>query len=203
MRRISYTARLAQEAQQTAEVEVILVVIEHPDLEGGVLRLSSDPTVRISLEPLMYGTISTWRQEVGLPLLTEEDVVVLTDEDIVVGVDEGQGEDAGSSYLFVMMDALVPDEKDDAPAQASLILENLDSGVSEVMTSTSVMAVCHIAIVLASSPNLVEAEWSELKLESADIDSGQVVMRLTTESVYDEPYPAPRMTKERLPGLHR
>lgn len=204
MRRVSYNSRLAQEAPQSDEIEVVLVIIEHPDIEGGVIRLSSDPGTRVSVEPLLYGTLSTWRTETGEPLLTADDEPLLTDDDEQIYIDEGEDIVVdGEPFLFTMMDAIVPDEKDDAPSQASLVLEILDSAVGEILTSTTVQAICHMAVVMASSPKTVEGEWSDLKMTSADVDAGQAVLRFSTESLYDEPWPADRMTKERFPGLHR
>ncbi|TIY07279.1 MAG: hypothetical protein E5V16_21390, partial [Mesorhizobium sp.] len=60
MRRVSLNARLAIDQVATDELEVVLVMIEHPLLEEPV-RLSSDNADRISVEPLMCGTRSTWR----------------------------------------------------------------------------------------------------------------------------------------------
>lgn len=174
-RRVSYNARISQEAQQSDEIEVVLIIIEHPDLDGGILRLTSayDPDRRISLEPLLYGMYSTWRTGDGSP------------------------------FLFTIMEAIIPDEKDDAPSQASLVLELLDSDVGEILTSTTVQATCHMAVVLASSPDVVEAEWLDMLMTGADVDSGQAVLRFSTESLYDEPATASRMVKQNFPGLHR
>ncbi|MER8817166.1 DUF1833 family protein [Mesorhizobium sp. M0074] len=172
MRRVSLNARLALDQVATDELEVVLVIIEHPLLDTPV-RLSSDNADRISVEPLMYGTRSTWR--------TEDD----------------------SPFLFIMLDALVPDEEDDAPAQASLVLEILDSDIADILTSTTVQATCHMAIVLASSPDNVEAEWIGMLMTGADGDSGQVSLKFSMEPITEEPYPADRMTKERFPGLHK
>jgi hypothetical protein len=53
----SMSLRRAAFGEQTGEVPVVLATITHPDLVAPV-RLSSDPTVRLSVEPLRYGTIS-------------------------------------------------------------------------------------------------------------------------------------------------
>lgn len=172
MRRVSLNARNALDRDASDEIEVTAIIIEHPLLEEPV-RLSSDPTVRLSVDPLSYGTLSTWRTENGAP------------------------------FKFILMDALVPDDNDDAPAQASLVLEVLDSSIAEILSSTTVQATCHMAIVLASSPDLVEAEWIGLQMTGGDIDSGQAALRFSMDALYDEPYPADRMTKDRYPGLHR
>lgn len=172
MRRVSITARTALDQQLTDEIEVVLVKIEHPVLDEPV-RLSSDPTERLSIEPLICGTRSTWR--------TADD----------------------SPFLFTMMDALVPDETDDGSAQGSLVLQVLDSDIAAVLTSTTVPATCHMAIVLASSPDVVEAEWAGLQHTDSDGDSGEIVLRFSQEALFEEPYPSDRMTKQRFPGLHR
>jgi hypothetical protein len=57
MTTISLTARLAFNAAATDELMVALVTISHEDWEEPV-RLSSDPTQRLSLDPLRYGTVS-------------------------------------------------------------------------------------------------------------------------------------------------
>lgn len=172
-RTLSLNARIAQEAQESAEVDVVLVKITHADIPGGSLRVSSDPTEQISTEPVAYGTYSTWLTAGGEP------------------------------FYWTVMDIITPDEKDDAPSEAMLAFQLLDSEIGAILTSTTVQATCDIAVVKASSPNVIEAEWRNLLLTGADIDSGQAVLRMSNESLYDEPYPADRMTKDRFPGLHR
>lgn len=53
------SARLSQVlfAEQTGEVVAALVTIAHPQL-GTTLRFSSDATVRLTTDPLVYGTVS-------------------------------------------------------------------------------------------------------------------------------------------------
>lgn len=54
---ISLTTRQAMNASSTAEVEVVLATITHQNLVTPVY-LSSDPTLRLSTDPLYYGTRS-------------------------------------------------------------------------------------------------------------------------------------------------
>jgi hypothetical protein len=56
-RTISLTFRGAMYDPQTEEIPIVLITIEHDDIEGA-LRLSSDPTERLSDTPLQYGTVS-------------------------------------------------------------------------------------------------------------------------------------------------
>ena len=54
---LSLSLREALNAERSDEVAVALVTITHPDLDAPVL-LSSDPTQRITIDPLVYGTVS-------------------------------------------------------------------------------------------------------------------------------------------------
>lgn len=170
MRIVSLNARLAADAIASQEVDVVLWHITHPDLDEPV-RLSTDPTERLSLEPLRYGTRSTW--------LTED----------------------GSPFLFVLADALVPDDKADAPATAKLFLSNLDNSVASVLRSFTEPATVDMAVVLASSPDLVEVETLGLKLVTSEGSGDQVVLDLSREKLTAEPWPSGRMTRSRFPGI--
>ncbi len=68
---------------------------------------------------------------------------------------------------------------------------------------TLTRATVDLAIVLASSPDLVEAEWRGLKLMTAEGDAGDVTFTFSREPLSQEPYPADRMTRQRFPGLIR
>lgn len=57
MRSISLNFRRALYAQESGEVPVFLLTITHPSLSDPIL-LSTDPTARITTDPLVYGTIS-------------------------------------------------------------------------------------------------------------------------------------------------
>ncbi|QND45196.1 hypothetical protein HB780_05420 (plasmid) [Rhizobium lusitanum] len=174
MRRVSLNARLAQDAQNTSEIYVALFCIEHSMLDSPV-RLSTDPTERLQNEPLMYGTRSTWL-----------DANTVTDP-----------------YLFVLASTVLPSDLDDAPAEGNIVLENVDNDIAKLLRSFSDLATIHIAVVLASSPSLVEAEYQNLKITSATINAGEVTLSFSRENVEEEYVPAGRMTKNRFPGLHR
>ncbi len=174
MRRLSLNQRLAQDAIGSEEIEVALFIIEHPMLDEPV-RLSTDNTERLTDDPLAYGTRSTW---MGSNPITEP-------------------------FLFVIASAVVPSDLDDAPAAASFVLENVDNDIAKLLRSFTSLATIHMAVVLASSPNLIEAEFQDMKIVSADMDAGEVIIDFSREDIEEEHYPAGRMTKDRFPGLHR
>jgi hypothetical protein len=170
---VSLNMRLSQDAMNTDEVEVVLVKLTHPDLEAPV-RLSSDPTVRLSVDPLIYGTRSTWQT------------------------------DDGSPFQFVLMSTILPDDVEDAPQAATLVLEVVDKDMAAPLrTFVHMEAKVDLAVVLAGSPDVVEAEWLGFDLIGADGDSGQITLSISRDALETEPFPARRMTRDTAPGLHR
>lgn len=174
MRRLSLNARLAQDAEGSAEIETALILIEHPELAEPI-RLSTDNTERISDDPLYFGTRSTWR---GSNPITEP-------------------------FLFVVASAILPGDAEDEPASARIVLENLDADMVELVRSFTDPADISIAVVLASSPDLVEAEFTGLRLVSAEITAGEITLALSRDEIELEMFPPGRMTRLNFPGLHR
>lgn len=172
MRRVSLTARTATDAIASDEVEVMLVMISHPALEAPV-RLSTDPTERLSIDPLAYCTRSTWQTSDGSP------------------------------FLFVLMSTTLPDDQEDQPQAATLMLEAVDHDMAKVLRSTIERARVDIAVVLASAPDTVEAEWLGLELVSSEGDAGEIRLSISRDPITSEPYPSRRMTRFAFPGLHR
>lgn len=137
------------------------------------ILLSTDNDERLSDEPLYYGTRSTWRS------------------------------DRKRDYLWIVASTLLPSDLDDAPASAMIILENLDRRMAEIVRSFTDPATVHLAVILASSPDLVEAEYTDLLLTSAVINAGEITLSISREEIESEYMPGGRMTAQTFPGLHR
>ncbi|CAM5658761.1 hypothetical protein MAUB1S_11472 [Mycolicibacterium aubagnense] len=180
-RAISLNAARQIDATATDALAVFLVIIEHIDL-AEPLRISSNNADRISTEPLTYGTRSTYGNNT-LP--------------------DGPNKDTPKPFYFTGMQVIPPDDEDDTEPTATLVVDVLDTDIVGLLTSTTVPATGRIAIVMGDTPNLVEIETIGLTLKSANGDWGQVALKLSMADLYDEPFPATRMSKERFPGLHR
>ncbi|MEP1253424.1 MAG: hypothetical protein ABJI29_01625, partial [Alphaproteobacteria bacterium] len=141
-----------------------------------IVRLSTDPTERISLEPLVYGTRSSWL-----------DADPTDDEEV---------------FQFVLVSVLLPDDQETAPPAARLAIEGVDNELAEVLRSTLLRADVSLAVVLASSPDVIEQEWLNFKLVSAEGSGESIQLSITRNPLTEEPWPAGRMTRERFPGLH-
>lgn len=178
---LSLNAARQVDAVATDSVPVFLVIIEHVDLVEP-LRISSDNADRLSTEPLTYGTLSTFGND-SLP--------------------DGPNKNTKKPFYFVGMQVIPPDDEEDVEPTATLVVDVLDADIVGLLTSTTIAATGRIAIVMADTPNLVEIETVGLTLKSANGDWGQVALKLSMKDLYDEPFPATRMSKERFPGLHR
>lgn len=173
MRRLSLNARLALDAAASDEIEAALFLIEHPDLVAPI-RLSTDNTERLSDDPLIYGTRSTWQ---GANPVTDP-------------------------YLWIIASAILPGDEEDAPASARVVLENLDSEMVTLLRSFTEPAEISIAVIMAASPNVIEAQWTGLRLTSAEVTGGEIVLALSRDEVELEPFPPGRMTGLNMPGVH-
>jgi hypothetical protein len=159
MRRISMNARQMQDEVSTDQIYVALFEITHPDMAGPI-RLSTDNADKFSEDPLVYCTRSTWR---GANPITDP-------------------------YLWTIASALLPSDMDDAPASASLVLENLDSEMVAICRSVKTPPTVNMAVVLASSPNLIEVEYLDLQILSADIDAGEITLAISRDEIESEPF---------------
>jgi hypothetical protein len=174
MRRVSLNARRAFDAQLSDQVEVALFRFEHSALAAPVL-LSTDPTVRLGTDPLTYGTRSAW-----------------------MGADP-----ASEPYLFVLASAEIPGDQEDAPAAGGLVLENVTNDIATQLRAIGTRATVHMAVVLAATPDVVEVEFRNLKLISAEGDASEVSLAISRQPIEEEYAPMDRMTRDRFPGLHR
>lgn len=171
MRTVSLNARTALEDIGSAEVEVALFSITHPSIDGAI-RLSTDPTTRLSDDPLQYGTISTW--------------------------DGGSAEDP---FLFILAAAGFPSDVEDAPSSTTLIVDNVDRRIADMLRALSGRATLHMAVVLASDPNVLEVEFRNMKIVSSDGNAQSITLQVSREPIEGESVPKDRFTKARFPGL--
>lgn len=174
MRRVSLTARMAHEEANSDEVLVMLIMVTHPSLAAPV-RVSTDPTERLSIEPPLMGTRSSW-----------------------MGADPDQ-----DPYLFAVTEAELPGDQEDAPAGFTLVLTTVDADVANLLTSFTDWATAHLALVFASQPDVVEEELRNAKLIVAEGGAGEIVLTFSRKPIEDETVPTDGYTKDRFPGLFR
>jgi len=174
MSRVLINARTAHDAATTDAVEVALFTIDHPSLDAPV-RLSTDPTERLSDAPLMYGTRSNW-----------------------FGADP-----ALEPFLFVLASTDLPSDLEDVPAAATIVLSNVDNRIAETLRSFTNRPTISMAVVMADSPNDIEVEFRGMMMIGSSGNAGEVTIEMSRAPVEEETVPMDRFTKQRFPGIYR
>ncbi|SDY55561.1 hypothetical protein [Citreimonas salinaria] len=172
-RLVSITARTHAEAQYSDEVEVLLIHIDHPELDAPI-RLSSDPTERLTTDPLTYGTRSAWKDS----------------------------DPATEPFRFIMASFEMPGDQEDAPAAFGITIDLFDATLVKAVRSFSTRATAALAVVYASAPDAVEVEYHGLEVIAADYGT-QVVIGASRKPIEEEEAVAHRITKARFPGMFR
>jgi hypothetical protein len=165
-RTLPLSVRRAVNAGVTADFVIVLVTITHAELPSAI-RLSSDPTKRISVDPLRYGTQS-----------------------------------GGLFYDFVLMSVSLPDDRAGSAASVTLTFENVAADMAKAVRAALTPATVDIKCVLASDPDVVEEQWSDLRGVQGNYDATQITYEVSRQAISNEPWPAHRMTQKRFPRLY-
>ena len=171
MRETSLNARHHFDDPYSSNTAIFLVKISHPDLSAPI-RISTDPSERLSLDPVTYGTKSTW----------------LTDDE--------------SPFLFVLASALWPDDVEGTPPTASVVIRSVGHDVIKILRSTTNRATVDFGVVLVETPNDIEAQFLGLELVSVEGDATEIILQFTGDNFYLEPWPHKIMSKEVCGGLY-
>lgn len=96
----------------------------------------------------------------------------------------------------------LPDENKDSIPKAKLEIQNIDRQIIDFLHSVATPPMITIEIILASTPNTVEASWSDLYVDDVQYDAQSVQLKLTYESVLDETFTSRRYDPADFPGLY-
>lgn len=133
--------------------------------------------------------VSVWR-------LSSDNAILLDAEEQLRGtVSRGQ------DYYFFPMGVSLPEEGEDASNVIQVTIDNVGRELTSLLKSTTTPAAITIEVVLASAPDLVEVEFPDFELASADVDVGTVVLSITVDTMASEPYPADNFTPGSFGGL--
>lgn len=161
----------AMHAQQTDEELILLVTIADPTNSQTPIRLCDNYVGR--LESLS------------------------SDSEIVYGTTS-----RGHDYLYLPLQIALPQEQETGVGQCSLQLNYVTAEaivlIREKLTQPTSVT---IELVLASSPNTVEASFSGFDITSASYNADQVTLDLSMVSLSREPFPCYNFTPGSFPGL--
>lgn len=154
-RTLSPAAVQAITAQETGEVFLLLLTIDHPDLA----------------QPIR---------------------VVRNGEDVT---------SRGNTYSACAFDVALPDERSDRPPRVQLVLDNVDRAITQALRPLTSPPTVTLEVVLASSPDTVEAGPYEFTVRNVVYDAHVVTAELAYEDVLNLRFPADRFTPNLFPGL--
>ena len=174
-RALSLNARAQQDAPCADDLPAVLIEITHPELETPI-RLSSDNADLISqsAEAQIRGTRSSWR-----------------------GADP-----ATEPFLFLPMGLEMPSDESDRPAAMRIVFDLFDAALPALLRTIADRAKANVAVVMASTPDLVEQAWLGLEMVGAGFGS-QVSIEMSREAIEEEGAPMHIVGKHRFPGLYR
>lgn len=109
----------------------------------------------------------------------------------------------GIVHGFVLMSAILPDDQKGTPPQSTLIFENVERDMANVVRSITpgTYATIDLTVVFAASPDVVEARFNRLRCVRASYDAAQVSLDVSREPFTSEPMPEGRMTSSAFPSL--
>lgn len=154
-RSLSLAARQGINAQETDEVFLLLLTLDHEDIA----------------EPIR---------------------VVNNMEDVI---------SRGDTYIAYPFEIALPDEDPESVARVTLRIDNVDREIVKSLRAIASPLSVALEVVMASSPDLVEAGPFNMTLVSAEYDALTVTGELAFEDVLNEPFPGHAYVPSDYPGL--
>jgi hypothetical protein len=105
----------------------------------------------------------------------------------------------GDVYLAFPFDIEFPGQDEENPGEARLVIDNIDRSIVNFIRTIFTPPVVSIEVVLASSPDTVEAGFYNMTLRNVSYDAKAVSGLLKFEDIVIEPVTF-AMTPERFPG---
>lgn len=108
----------------------------------------------------------------------------------------------GDVYAAFPFEVAMPAESGDAPSKAVLRIDNVDQSVITAIRSITTPPTATLSVILASSPDTIEAGPFEFTMREVDYDAQFVRAELHFEDILNEPFPADKYTPNNFPGLY-
>jgi hypothetical protein len=107
----------------------------------------------------------------------------------------------GDIYLPYAFRIALPGEFDDQLPSVQLEIDNVDRQILEGIRALPSAPTIVLALILASSPDVIEAGPFRFTLKAVDYDAQTISGTLAFEDTLNEPYPAIRFTPNYFPGI--
>lgn len=107
----------------------------------------------------------------------------------------------GQEYEYVIMGAILPDDIDGAPPKTTIMFANVAPDMAAPFLAISSPARLDLTVVMASSPDTIEAKHLNMRGVKSSYDADAVSLDISREPFTSEPWPAGRFSPSRFPGL--
>jgi hypothetical protein len=119
-----------------------------------------------------------------------------TDDDVVYGVTS-----RGNDYIFLPLQITLPTEEQTAAPRCTITINDVTRYLTPVIREINSAPSVTLELVLASSPNTVEASFPGFLMAGIQYNADTVTAELTVETLTSEPFPAHQFTPSSFPGL--
>jgi hypothetical protein len=106
-----------------------------------------------------------------------------------------------NSYIAFPFEINLPADSAENLSRISLKIDNVDRALVDAIRSITTPPTVTIEVILASSPDTVEAGPFEMTMENAVYDANTVQCNLAFEDVLNEPFPGGRFLPSTWEGL--
>ena len=106
--------------------------------------------------------------------------------------------DVYTAYPFLID---LPADIEDQLPQVELVIDNVDRSIIETIRTLTGPPAVTLSVVLADSPNTVEAGPFEMTLRTAEWDALTIRGNLQPQDILNEPYPGDAYTPQDFSGL--
>ena len=107
----------------------------------------------------------------------------------------------GNTYVAYPFDLVLPDDPEEGVSKGRLIIDNVHRDIIQFVRNLPSAPKVTIRIVLASNPDVIEAEFPNFELVNIQYDALTVSGDLSIRSFMSEPYPGDSFTPSLFPGL--
>ncbi len=107
----------------------------------------------------------------------------------------------GDTYIAYPFEIALPDEDPDSVARVTLRIDNVDREIVKNLRAISSPLSVGLEVIMAASPDTVEAGPFNMTLVSAEYDALTVTGELAFEDVLNEPFPGHGYVPSEYPGL--
>jgi len=152
-------------------------------------------------------TISTglirdaWSPESNLPLVLLE----ITHDDLVDPIylvnNKTNITSNSNEYIGYPFDIILPDSKDDTPPTAKISIDNVSRELGQTIRSMTSPPSVTIKIIRQETPDVIEAEFSGMKIRTIPYDALTIEGHLEFEDLTREPFPSLTFSPSNYPGV--